>query len=433
MALFTAFGSGIFAQDDLNIKKKNCYDRSTAQKGKRFVDWECGKIAGVIDCNEKLEYDEGSNTLFSKSSGSPFTGKCETCHSNGILEHRINFVNGKEDGYDTTYYESGCMMVIRNNIAGKETGLWTFYYDSTGRVAWEMNYLNGQKHGKQVFLNAKGDTTLLENYVNGVLHGVKKTYYAKSKLEKMVTYANGVFNGPFITYNKEGKMLQHLNYKEGKKDGPCTYYYDDGVLLRTENWSMDARNGEFKTLYYEQNLQTIENYKRNKQNKKFETFEGEVYECINEQTALEVRKMIERDSMPAKKIETTVNNKTNLVIYTGKLDVAQTPFLYGQKLSTGLNKTYPFNGKFYIVKVKKITEYVPVDYREGWFEEKFPDQKPKRRALYKAGVLMEEHVYNEQGKEIKTYGGTSSKGAEDDQVPVDKKKKEKKKKEEKPK
>lgn len=418
--------AGLHAQDDLTIKKKNCYDRSTALKGKRFVDFECGKTAGVIDCNEKLEFDEGSNTLFSASSGSPFNGTCETCHQNGLLEHRIKFINGKEDGPDTTYYESGCMMVVRNHIVGKETGLWTYYYDSTNRIAWEMNYLNGQKNGKQVFLGPKGDTTLYETYLNGVLHGVKKTYYAKSKVEKQVTYTNGVFNGPFITYNKEGKILQSVNYKQGKKNGVATYYYDDGVLLRTENWDMDARNGEFKTLYYEQNVQSIENYKKNK-NYKESRLDAEVYECSTRAMADEVYKML-GEKQNAKQITEKINDKAGLRISSNKsLDEANTPYLKDVKVKEGPNEPIPFEQKFYVIKVNSKFTTFPVDVKEGWFEERFPDNKLKRRALYRNNVLLEEHVYNEQGKEIKTFGAKSSKGAEDDQVPVDKKKKKEKK------
>ncbi len=426
MLLIAFSGFETFAQDDLTIKKKNCYDRSTAQKNKKFVDWECGKIAGVIDCNEKLEYDEGSNTLFSASSGSPFNGTCETCHQNGILEHRITFINGKEDGVDTTYYESGCMMVTRNHISGKENGLWTFYYDSTNRIAWEMNYVNGQKHGKQVFLGPKGDTTLLENYNNGVLHGVKKTYYAKSKIEKEIHYNNGVFSGPFIIYNKEGKMLQSVNYKEGKKDGVCTYYYDDGVLLRTENWSMDARNGEFKTLYYEQNLQSIENYRKNKNYKEVK-MNAEIFECQTKEIADKVYQML-GEKKNVKEITEAVNNKDGLKIASNKaLDVANTPYLKDRKLKEGVNEPYLFEQKYYVIISKGTQTVMPPDVKDGWFEDRFPDQKLKRRAFYKNNVLIEEHIFNDQGKEIKTFGGTSSKGAEDDQVPVDKKKEKKKK------
>jgi antitoxin component YwqK of YwqJK toxin-antitoxin module len=252
------------AQNEINIgnKKPKCYERNSSASGKRFVEWECGKIVGIIDCNEKLDYDEGSNTILSKSSGSAFTGRCESCFQNGTLERRMNFVNGKEEGPDTTYYKTSCLMVTRNHIYGKEEGLWTYYYDSTSAIAWMMNYKNGMKHGQQVFLNRKGDTTSFENYTDGILNGIKKTYYKESKVEKQVIYKNGLLDGQFIVYNLDQKMLQSVSYKAGKKNGLATYFYDDGTLLRTENWVMDVKNGEFKTLYYEGTVQTIENYKK---------------------------------------------------------------------------------------------------------------------------------------------------------------------------
>lgn len=317
----------------VKIQKKNCYDRLDSlnrNRKSRYVDFDCGKMAGVVDCNEKLELDPGTGMLLTQNFGSPFTGTCETCHRNGILEHRITFLNGREQGTDTTYYETGCTMVIRNHIEGKEHGQWTYFFDSLGRVAWEMNYNMGEKHGIQVFFNKKGDTISLETYKNGILDGPKKSYFKdSSKVEKASYYSKGLLNGPFIVYNRAGKEIQKLNYKNGQKDGTFSYYYDDGVLLRTENWSKGVKNGSFKTLYYEGTVQVIENYK---------------------------------------------------------------------------------NG-----------------LREGWFEERFPDQKMKRQALYKKDVLIEEHVFNEQGEEIKSFGTPTNK-KEDDEIPTGKSKKEKKKK-----
>ena len=312
-------------------EKKNCYEKSLARKGQRFADIECGKVFGVIDCNDKLEIDEPTGMVLVKSTGRPYSGACETCHMNGIMEHRITFVNGLEEGTDTTTYESGCTMVVRSHVQGKENGKWIYYYDSTGREAWEMNYLMGEKHGIQLFYGPKGDTTLVENYKNGLLHGTKKTYFKKlGTIEKEVNYQNGLLHGPYIVYSKEGKVLQKLNYKNGKKEGVWTYYYDDGTLLRTENWSDDQKNGQFKTLFYQGTIQTIENYKKG--------------------------------------------------------------------------------------------------VREGWFEERYPDQKMKRQALYKKDVLVEEHVFDEQGKETYTFGAQPKTGNEDDEMPTKGKKGKKKKK-----
>jgi len=151
------------------VEKKNCYDRTALKKGQRFVDWQCGKTSGVVDCNDKLELDPDSGSILSKGTGIPFSGTCETCHMNGIIERKVTFVGGKENGIDTTYYLSGCPMVMRNHIQGVENGTWTYYYDSTNIMAWEMNYFAGQKHGKHIYFSKKGDTKKWENYKNDVM------------------------------------------------------------------------------------------------------------------------------------------------------------------------------------------------------------------------------------------------------------------------
>lgn len=317
------------------IQKNKCFEIGNKQR--KYTEWECGKTAGIVDCNEKIDFDDRTKTFLSMSGGKPYTGMCETCFENGVRERKINFVNGKEHGIDTTKYISGCPMVVRNHINGFENGTWTYFYDSTTITAWEMNFLLGQKHGKHVYFSRYGDTTLFENYKNDQLHGIKRTFYKGGKIHKHVTYSNGIINGPFYSYNKEGKILEKLNYKMSKKDGTFTYYYDDGTLLKTENWTNDIKNGSFTTYYYQGFVQSLENYKKG--------------------------------------------------------------------------------------------------IREGWFEEYYPNKRMKIRSLYKKGVLIEEHEFNEKGKEIRTFPEViKEKENEDDdieeEIDKDNKKKKKKKKKE---
>lgn len=332
LLVFAALFSALSWSQIPTIKKDSCFKKAEMRKKQRYTEWECGKIAGVVDCNEKLELDPESNTVITKSGKKPFSGDCETCHSNGIKERRVTFVNGKQNGTDTTYYQSGCVMVIRTHVQGAENGKHTFFYDSLGTVAWEMNYSVGQKHGTQIYFSKKrnasqGDTVKYETYTNGVLNG-EKVSYEKGKRTKSVTYKQGLFDGPFLIYNKDSKVIEELMYSKGKKNGNFKYYYDDGKLLRTENWTMDVKNGEFKTFYYQGNLQKLEVYKKG--------------------------------------------------------------------------------------------------IKEGWFMEYFPGDKLKRKALYKKDELVEEHVFNEQGTEIKTFGAPALNAKEDDAVPDGKKKKKKK-------
>jgi antitoxin component YwqK of YwqJK toxin-antitoxin module len=321
-------------------EKKKCYDEAPQQQ-KGYAAWECGKAVGYIDCNEELTYDEANDIVLRQAkdlsnltgSGKPFTGKCEMCHYNGKIQRRVSFVNGKENGIDTTYYKSGCPQVVRNHIQGSPSGTWTYFYDSTNYTAWEMNYYLGEKHGKHIYMEADGDTTLWETYQNGLLHGTKREYYDDSKIKKEVEYKNGVFDGKFIVYNQEGIVIQELKYKEGQKDGENKFYYDDGTLLRTESWDEGVKHGAFKTFYYEQTVQVSENYKKGR--------------------------------------------------------------------------------------------------KEGWFEEFYPDGITKRRALCEKDELIEEHRYDEHGRETYSFGTPSGDQNEDDEVPGSKKKKKKKDKKEK--
>ncbi|PHR31188.1 MAG: hypothetical protein COA38_08435 [Fluviicola sp.] len=269
LLVFASFALGSAAQGDLEIRQdRKCYENYDANgklipKGQqRYASWECGKLVGVIDCNEKLEYDQDADLVYSGNYGKPFTGRCETCHGNGALERRITFVNGKQNGIDTSYYRNGCIQTIQSTILGEQNGQWLLYYDSTYQLMWEMNYQVGEKHGKHIFFKKEGDTTKWENYNNGLLHGTKRLYYPGSKIKREVKYTNGVMDGVFKEYNIKGIVTLEIIYKQGKKNEEAKYFFDDGTLLQTENWSMGVKNGEFKTFYYQGDIQTQENYKK---------------------------------------------------------------------------------------------------------------------------------------------------------------------------
>lgn len=272
----------VFGQIPVHSGQKKCNEKLTQRKGQRFTDWECGKIAGIIECNEYLSLDQETNTVFKKANdlqnlqeaNKPFTGTCETCHPNGILERRVKFVNGKENGTDTAYYENGCPMAIRSHIQGVENGKWIFFHDTiVSMVAWEMNFFAGEKDGPYVKYNKKGDTTLLETYKNGILHGKKIKYFQNTKKERELNYKKGLLDGEFIIYTQDEKILEKINYKEGKRNGEATYFYSDGEkLLKTENWTMDVKNGEFKTFFAGGNLQSLETYVKGIKEGSFEEY-----------------------------------------------------------------------------------------------------------------------------------------------------------------
>jgi len=273
----TAFGQGDF---NIGGNAVPCYEKAKLENRKSIDGWACGKVAGMVDCNDQLELDDNSGLIVKKAIdnmnlqgvGKPYSGGCESCHGNGLIARRINFVNGKENGIDTAFYASGCIQAIRSHIQGAESGQWLYYYDSTQQMAWEMNFYIGEKNGKHIYLKANGDTTKLENYKNGLLEGMRRTYFSGSRPFKEASYKNGLLAGTFKGYSPDGILLEEVNYKEGKKNGACKYFYDDGVLLKTENWTMDVKNGEFKMFYYQGHVQTLENFKNGVPFGKFEEY-----------------------------------------------------------------------------------------------------------------------------------------------------------------
>lgn len=284
MFIVLSFGSLLsFGQiKDLKPKEETpCYDRAKELRKQTIDSWQCGKLAGVVDCNEELEYSHESDMFLKKAkdninrdgAGKPFTGTCESCFMNGLVERRISFVNGRENGIDTTFYENGCIQAIRSHLQGAESGTWKYFYDSTQVLAWEINYYLGEKQGKHIFYKPNGDTTKLETYNAGLLHGVKKQYYKGSKLHKEINYANGLLDGVSKMYNPQGKLLEELNFVQNKRHGVQKYFYEDGVLLRTENWEMGVKSGEFKMFYYQGHVQTLETYnKKGQLEGKFEEY-----------------------------------------------------------------------------------------------------------------------------------------------------------------
>ncbi len=327
----------------VEIPKFNTGDSCYFVKGKngervesrRYAEWQCGKLAGVVDCGTRLDYDQESDIVYlnsedmvnSAGANKPFSGTCESCHMNGVLARKITFVNGKENGIDTTYYESGCPQVVRSHIQGAESGQWLYMYDSTQYLAWEMNYYLGEKHGKHIFMKKNGDTTKWENYKNGRLDGVRRTYYPGSRIKKEVSYKEGIMDGAFKIYNLEGIVIEEINYKEGMKDDVANYFYDDGKPLKIEHWNMGVKDGQFKIFFYQGHVQETETY-----------------------------------------------HKGN---------------------------------------------------KEGWFMVYYPDSKTKTKILYKKDIRIEEHRYDEQGRETYSFGTETSDGAEDDEMPTVKKKKNK--------
>jgi antitoxin component YwqK of YwqJK toxin-antitoxin module len=198
--------------------------------------------------------------VFSRGTGQVFSGRCQTCYYTGIRERLITFVDGKEHGRDTAFYETGCIKVIREHVKGLEDGFWTYYFDSTQQVAWSMGFRNGQKHGEHIYFAKEGDTIMREIYKLGVLNGPRETYYGPGQLKEIAVYKNGVVDGENVSYFQNGNKSKHLRFSNGNKQGRQEYYYSSGEMMRYEVYDKNKKNGQFKAFFIGGELQSEENW-----------------------------------------------------------------------------------------------------------------------------------------------------------------------------
>ena len=203
------------------------------------------------DCRNLVSYDEDRQIYLSKRDNSMlYSGTCITCYRNGVLQEQVTIMDGRRNGKDTSYYNSGCPQSIQNFVLGKLNGTSVVFYDSTNRKEREISHLNNVVNGKYIMFanNEKNDTLYLENYSNGKLNGVKVEYYENSKRAKVVNYKNGLLDGAHQTFSPKGQIEVDYFYKEGKKQGKWKIFYPDGKEAHVEEWWNGLKNGEFKTM-----------------------------------------------------------------------------------------------------------------------------------------------------------------------------------------
>ncbi|MDP4596460.1 MAG: hypothetical protein NWS92_05775 [Crocinitomicaceae bacterium] len=199
-------------------------------------------------CHESVAFDEEHNLyLLRKDYATPYNGTCVSCFPSFTIEEKLNFVNGRRQGTDTSFYQSGCLQSIQSYQIGLQDGPTYVFYDSTNRVQYEIWYQAGQLNGPSIQFsrNARADTLMYKHYKSGKLDGPQRTYLLNGKLRKISNYREGLAEGAQITYNASAQKESELFFKAGKKHGTWTYYFDSGQTARTETWKDGKKNGVF--------------------------------------------------------------------------------------------------------------------------------------------------------------------------------------------
>lgn len=212
------------------------------------------------------------------------------------------------------------------------------------------------------------------------------------------TYSLGQWKAEKITSNKPIFVLNGVNF--GQKEfadylaknystAPKTKNSKDLVNMQLKNWEKSAilayeetqlerKYPEFKALMQEYHDGILlyevmsdkvwnkaskdtsglkEFYKNNTAKYQWkDRVNAVVYECLTQDIANQVAKMIKNDTINSKHVLDKINaqSELNLRVRTNKFEVSETAFLKGQNFSKGINPTYQYEGKFYVIKVEEM-------------------------------------------------------------------------------
>jgi len=151
---------------------------------------------------------------------------------------------GKFDKVQHGYYKSGKLLFIAPYINGKETGRETFFYEN-GKIKSEGLLSSDTLIGIVKSYYPAGNVKTFINYDHGKKDGLVKIYYENGNLHQEAQYVQGILNGFVHTYYEDGKLRDVDTYSAGKFNGLSKFYYEDGKVKRTVSYD-DGVMGEIK-------------------------------------------------------------------------------------------------------------------------------------------------------------------------------------------
>jgi len=225
----------------------------------------------------------------------------------------------------------------------KKTGTWFVNnLDSTYYMGkWNADQLTTNKAmfklGKQQFTQKQFADYLVKNYRN-VRNADNKSVIQKQYLAWQ--------NAEILAYEEKQLERKYPEFKALMQE------YHDGILLyeimTDKVWNKAIKDTTGLREFFESNNAKYQWGQR---------YNAFVYECLNQDVANQVTAMLNTsDTISSKTIIAKINKESelNLRVRTNKFEVEQTPYLKGQTLKMGVNKSYTFEGKVYVVKVNEV-------------------------------------------------------------------------------
>jgi antitoxin component YwqK of YwqJK toxin-antitoxin module len=134
-------------------------------------------------------------------------------YKSGAIRVRGHFLDGKQNGIQTTYYENGQVSGIYKYINGKPDSIGTEYYQS-GQLKLTGNWVNGTPEDMLIIYHENGQLWTELMFANGRLENVLTLLDKNGNPLEKGSFNSGT--GTLNIYNEDGKVIQVEHYRRGK-------------------------------------------------------------------------------------------------------------------------------------------------------------------------------------------------------------------------
>jgi antitoxin component YwqK of YwqJK toxin-antitoxin module len=252
---------------------------------------------------------------------------------NSLVLELIKKINEELTPY-IEYYDNGNVAVKgQKNSVGQEEGIWEFFYSngnilySNGNIQCRTPYKEGKADGIQEVFYESGNIQIRTPYKGGKRDGIQEVFDEQGNITKTTLWKNGEVIEetepeltPYIMYHNNGNVwVKGQKNSGGQEEGICEWFYKNGNIKIRTPYKGGKQDGIVELFYENGNTKWRIPYKNG--------MEDGVQECFDEQGNI-TKTLLWKDG---ELIETTEPELTPYIMYHNNGNV----WIKGQKNSKG--------------------------------------------------------------------------------------------------
>jgi len=274
------YGPETIRQEFLGYNEQSI-ESSTTIDGIDWVDWvsqrytfdngflhgEQKEYYGKRNPNAQLNFRDNLALLSNFKYGKE-NGKTYCYYESGKINLELNFLDGKLDGIQSTFYEVGPLYGNpKENITYKNglvSGLRERFYENH-QLELKENYLDNKLHGLSIYWDSNGVKKAELNYSKGLLNGYLRRWYNENQMQLEISYMDGKENGIETTWYPNRNVKSQNSFKNGLLHGSVKKWYEGNNLEFEENYTDNLKDGIQLEYYSNGQIQKKELWKKGTQ------------------------------------------------------------------------------------------------------------------------------------------------------------------------